>query len=510
MAGNNRKIRTGTELVRFSLVLAVFACSSTGIANDKIGSGNDFGAKAEKMLNAQSLKYFGIRKSLQASASATSGAYRTEGQSAKDQVLLAKGLKAEYVTRNAGNLTDMMVLWPQDKPTHLVTCVEGGREDIGLGKFNPSVQRIDLQTGMVETILRGMDRCDGISATAWNTILATEETGDGTAFEIAHPLTTTENTVVDRVTGEISGATAENIRHRPNLPIIAWEGLVVLESGVVFAGDELRPGTAQPDADGGAIYKFIPTTPWNGVSGIENSPLASGSVYVMQVSCRGDRQQFGQGCEVGKANWVGPIDPLHARAEATVFQATGYYRPEDMHKDPLYAAPEGFDSATRFCWTNTGNEDAGNYGEVMCAVDLEPLTATVADGDSRLVEVNRFIEGDTDFNSFDNLAFQPVTGNLYVIEDHPNGDVFACLPDGADRDIKSDGCIRILSVKDSSAEPTGFLFSNDGETAYVSIQHSNDGNMPEFDGYPTDDVLKITGFRIKGSKFPHKNHERND
>lgn len=33
----------------------------------------------------------------------------------------------------------------------------------------------------------------------------------------------------------------------------------------------------------------------------------------------------------------------------------------------------------------------------------------------------------------------PVTGNIYVIEDHANGDVFACLPDGADRDIISQG-----------------------------------------------------------------------
>jgi secreted PhoX family phosphatase len=111
--------------------------------------------------------------------------------------------------------------------------------------------------------------------------------------------------------------------------------------------------------------------------------------------------------------------------------------------------------------------------------------------------VNRLVEGDLDFNSFDNLDFQPVTGNVYVIEDHDNGDIFACLPDGADRDIKSDGCVKMLSVNDSSAEPTGFLFSEDGKTAYVSIQHSDDANMPLVDGYATDDVIKITGFRVK-------------
>ncbi|MBI3774694.1 MAG: DUF839 domain-containing protein [Gammaproteobacteria bacterium] len=95
------------------------------------------------------------------------------------------------------------------------------------------------------------------------------------------------------------------------------------------------------------------------------------------------------------------------------------------------------------------------------------------------------------------LALQTVTGNSYVIEDHPNGDIWACLPDGADRDTKTDGCIKILSVKDSSAEPTGFFFAPDGKTAYVNIQHSDDSNMPPLDDYGTDDLIKITGFKVK-------------
>ncbi len=120
----------------------------------------------------------------------------------------------------------------------------------------------------------------------------------------------------------------------------------------------------------------------------------------------------------------------------------------------------------------------------------------------RTVTVNRFVEGDADFNAPDNFAFQPKTGNHYVIEDNPNGDIFACLPDGGDHDIKTDGCVKILSVKDSSAEPTGFKFSADGRTAYLSIQHSNDGLMSKFDDYATDDIIKITGFKIP-FRFQH-------
>lgn len=484
-----------TLLYTFSLTVIFFPAIS--FANDDTRTNKNFGIKMERLLHIQSHQYFGIRKPLTASAPETSGAYRTESQLASDQVLLARGLKAEYVTRSAGNKTDMIVPWPEHESTHLITCVEGSREDIGLGKMNPSVQRIDLRTGNVETILRGMSRCDGIRSTAWNTILATEEADDGKAYEIAEPLFTTENMVVSRDTGEISGPTASNIIQRDMLPTMAWEGLTILDSGVIYTGDELRPGSAEADANGGSIYKFLPDTEWNGVSGFENSPLASGKVYVLQVTCQEGKQQFGQGCEVGKANWIGPIVPSNVREEANALQATGYYRPEDLHRDQMYVAPAAFPTSVRFCWTNTGNESAHNFAEVMCAVDHEPATATLFGDEERLVSVNRFVEGDEDFNSFDNLAFQPITGNLYVIEDHPNGDVFACLPDGSDRDIKSDGCIKILSVKDSSAEPSGFVFSSDGKTAYVSIQHSNDDDMSEFDGYPTDDVLKITGFNIK-------------
>lgn len=458
----------------------------------------DFGAKVEHLLKSQSEKLFGFNRPLEESAPATSGAYRAAEQSASDQVLLARGLRAQYLTRDTANHTDMMVFYPATNPTHLITCVEGGRQIIatladGSEKFNPSVQRIELATGKVETILRGMDRCDGIVATDWGTVLATEETDDGIAVEIMNPLSVTEQTMLDRGAPGMPADVTDpaNIAKRYTMPTIAWEGLTVLPTGVVIGGDEERPGSAGPDANGGAIFKFVPAVPRlddSQITDLAQSPLASGNSYAMQVSCVNNKQQVGQGCEVGNAAWV-QIDAATARMDANAKMATGFYRPEDLHSDPMYAGP-----GVRFCWTDTGNEGSKHYGEVMCGIDSDPL---VAAANLRTVEVNRFVEGDLDFNAFDNLAFQPGTGNLYVIEDHSNGDVFACLPDGADRDIKTDGCVKMLSVKDASAEPTGFIFSPDGRTAFVSIQHSNDGNMPLVDGYATDDLLMITGFKPK-------------
>ena len=405
--------------------------------------------------------------------------------------MLAEGLKADYVTRNAGNMTDMMVLWPPQEPTHLITCVEGTRERLSDGRYNPSVQRIGLVSGRVDTILRGMDRCDGIRITDWGTVLVTEETTDGGAYEILDPVATTDESVLDRATGAVTAP--DKVGKRPALPTMAWEGLAVLPSGVVIGGDELRPGVGGADRDGGAIFKFIPDLPHgNGrISELRASPLVAGKSYAFRVDCWHARAfhfpQYGQGCEVGNGAWI-QVRASKAREDADARGATGYYRPEDLHLDPGYTG-EG----VRFCWANTGMEAASNFGEVVCGVDYEPL---VADDSRTTVVVGRFVEGDRDFNSLDNLAFQPATGILYVTEDHRNGDVFACLPDGADRDLKTDGCVRVVSVVDQTAEPTGLLFSADGTRAYLSIQHSDDSIMSDFDGYPTDDVLVISGFSM--------------
>ena len=470
---------------------AIVSMSAVGLAAPA-----DFGEQVEALLNAQSLTLFGIVEPLPASA--VGSVPRAPNQVATDLVDLAGGLQARIVTRDAGDSTDMMVPWPVGTaPRFLITCVEGARTFITPTKLNPSVQRIRLSDGHVETILRGMTRCDGIRPTPWGSILATEEVDDGGAYEILAPLATTEEIVQDRGAAgmpatitEADGVTpSTRIAKRTALPTMAWEGLALTTEGVVIAGDELRPGTSAPDTDGGAIFKFIPTTPWDGVTPVDqlgDSPFVAGVNYAMQVSCNTGSRQYGQGCEIGKGTWVS-VSAATARTDADVAGATGYYRPEDLHSDPTYAG-----AGIRVCWTNTGNATGDNFGEVLCAVDTAPL---IADLNQQTFSANRFIEGDADLNQPDNLDFQPGSGNVYVIEDNTNGDIFACLPDGADRDIKSDGCIKVLSVKDQSAEPTGFIFGPSGRVAFLSIQHSTDTAMPNFDDYRTDDVIVIWGFR---------------
>ncbi|QXP85615.1 alkaline phosphatase PhoX [Methylococcus sp. Mc7] len=503
-----------------------------GAAVPGLTMAGDFGQLRDDRLSSLSYLYFGFPKPLSTSASGDNP--RTPGQKASDLVMVAKGLKAEILTRRVAHAADMFAFWPNDlHPTHLIFAIEGGRQKLtGDGgtadyvagdKFNPSVQRVSLTDGSVETILRGMTSTDGIRRTPWGTILVTEETTGGGAYEILNPLATTNYTVKNRATGEIVDAAgnsdSDEIAKRPALPAMSWEGFDITPEGVVYGGDELRPGPG--DTDGGALYKFVPATPLASstpLSDLSQSPLISGSVYAYTASCR-DRSsasfpQFGQGCEIGEGAWV-KVDALTARSEANAKGATGYYRPEDGHFNPAYTGP-----GVQFCWTNTGNEAAKNYAEVLCLTDEKPLgsggdkdktiggatyTYLADNTQTRGLAVavaNRVLEGDQDFNSFDNLDFQPKTNNMYVVEDHDYGDIFACLQDGEDRDVKSDGCVKMLSVKDRSAEPTGFRFSGDGRSAYLSIQHSDDALCPvgtdcaSLDDYRTDDIVRITGFKV--------------
>jgi len=230
--------------------------------------GDDFGAGVEQQLKAKSEKWFGVKQALDASAPATTGAYRTAAQSADEQVLVAKGLKVEYVTRTAADKTDMMVLWPNGQhPTHIISAVEEssprviGKLPGGIDKLTPSVQRIELATGKSEIILRGLAGADGIRMTAWGTLLVPEESASGNAYEIIDPLHVTNHTVTDRALGTIvdaDGKPSNQVVKRSALPTMAWEGMAVLRSGVVIAGDELRPGSPAK-ANGGSIFKFVPS-----------------------------------------------------------------------------------------------------------------------------------------------------------------------------------------------------------------------------------------------------------
>jgi hypothetical protein len=224
------------------------------------------------------------------------------------------------------------------------------------------------------------------------------------------------------------------------------------------------------------------------------------------VGSNGDN---GQGTEIGVGVWVAINAATYTdgngnivlRSAQAALHFTGYYRPEDMDIDPVAAEQGQF----RACWTNTGRttngggslvENAATYGEVMCITETPKASAVSGE----VPMVTRFIAGNPQAAMFDNIDFQPHTGNVVLLEDGEvevvtdhgvelrGNDIWMCLPDGADDDVQSDGCVRIASLTDTDSEPTGFIFTGSGESAYVSLQHRSTG---------VGALMKISGFRVK-------------
>jgi secreted PhoX family phosphatase len=511
----------------------------------------DFGEVVDKLLSGLSWFEFGFGKPTTAANVGDNGLTRVQ-ESAQQRQDLAQGLRASYVTRKVAVLGDMISFWPTDTSyTHLIVCIEQGRSGTtpgGNGGLNAGVQRINVHTGAVETILHGMSRCDGIRTTQWGTILATEEQDDGAAYEILDPLGTTHHWIADRGApgmpadiraGIDSPVASTKVVKRTALVTQAWEGLETLDNGVVIGGDEQRSGDPIGDvSEGGAIYRFVPGVFYNcgasqpvrpgqlcpnTIANLAQSPLVSGTNFALATACTGNTN-IGQGCEYGdEGRWIRIADAAHARVEAAANGATGYCRPEDLHIDRVSPHFSGGDGI-KWCWTNTCG---GARGEAMCAVEssadtfangivsvdidgtggvaLRDLLTKVPGSNSSAnrarVNVTRFVENDARMRNHDNLDFQPVSGNVYIIEDDSFGEVWACLPDGVDRDLDSDGCVSMLSVNDASAEPTGFIFDGTGKIAYYIVQHGeqdptlNDMASNPVDG-TTDDLIRITGFKL--------------
>jgi len=461
-----------------ALAIVGFTTSATAVGSWSL----NFGLYRDNQLRAHSQQLFGVGKPLEASSTEDIGGVLAEADPRK-LVTLAGGLRVDVLSAQAslGPNVDMMALWPDDSnPTHLILCNEEGEAE-------PGVQRVRLATGAVETIMSGLDSCDPVRRTEWGTILVGEETDDGWVLEIIKPLDTTGVTF-NRATGTASGGTgAANVAGRPAVGHLAFEGLALLPNGVLYYGDENRPLNGTP---GGSYFKFIPTTPWSGskITDLSQSPLSSGKVYGLRLGKRSSNTDYGQGTNTGQGTWIEVVDANNAnlRAAAATLKLTGYYRPEDAEVD-REALSEGH---VRFCANNTGNEGQDRlWGEAICVTDgtIEEAVANKA-----IPEVQHLVIGTPELAMMDNIAFQPGRGNWIIHEDGDgpgvgrNNDLWSCLDDGDDDDYLSDGCVRIGTLNDLTAEWTGGIFDKWGNHFYVSVQHNATGHGV---------ILDITGWR---------------
>ncbi len=444
-------------------------------------AGHDAGRERDHRLEAHSLQYFGVRAGLPRSSARDISASEASADPRR-LATFAKGLSARVVTSGeaAANL-DMGALWPTSgTPRYIVYCNEQGTDQ-------PGVQLIDLRSGHATTVLSGTASCDAAHTTPWGTVVIGEERADGHVYEILDPTRLIGHPVrVDRTAASATDAVPADARaevaRRDALGANAFEGLGVLPSGVAYYGDELGPSK---DARGGAYHKFVPAKPLSSttIATLDQSPLADGTVYGLRVS---DGSNYGQGMPYGRGAWVALQTPGSLRDQRAAQGLTGYYRPEDLSFDEKALAR----GEVRFCGNNTGREEAHYYGETICLTDG---TTTEALGGTSVPEVQQLVAGSPEYNMPDNIAYQPRRGNWVVHEDaettferpHDN-DLWSCLDDGRDDDLQSDGCLRIGTLNDLSAEWTGGFFDPSGKHFYVSVQHNKTGHGV---------VLDVTGWR---------------
>jgi len=475
---------------KVATVIALVVVLGIGVVGSAL-AGLDFGLDSQNLLKSKSQPLFGVGTPLDAS-SQDSISQATADAEPTALVTLANGLSANVVTSGvAAPNIDMMALWPDDEdPEWLIACNEEG-------SGQPGVQRIEIATGEVETIVvSGIISCDPAHRTPWGTIVFAEENGSsGRFFELIDPLGTTGVSLVGGVPTCVSPPAAAvcegagNIVERTALGRLSFEGIGITPNGVTYYGDENRPnvGTA-----GGAYFKFVPNTLWDpedsAITDLTDSPLVAGRIFGLRLGKRASATDYGQGTQTGLGTWISipGAAPVDLRAAAATLKLTGYYRPEDLAFD--FAAVAGGD--VRWCGNDTGNEgDDQNYGEMICLTDgtLEEAADTAP---LSTPEVQFLVMGDPELAMMDNLAYQPGRGNWILHEDgdqlQGNNDLFDCLEDGADDDLLSDGCIRIGTLNDLEAEWTGGVYDASGDRFFVSIQH----NVTGFGV-----VLEITGWK---------------
>ena len=490
---------------------ALFMTVPTRAKNPQV----DFGAWVQDQLGAHSEQLFGFTHPLAKSAP---GPYT--GLDNTQAIEVADGLKVSLVSSSVASAADQIAFWPNnDHPTHVFVCDEE--------TSTPAVQRVDLSgppNSNATTIVTGLTSCDPVRRTPWGTILVGEEAGaTGGLYEIIDPVHI--NTAIN-VSNRDAGTTSDpmHLVKRKAVGSLAFESLAIQEDGTIIFGDELAPSGG---AAGGGIYKFVPAIPFDGSGAITvpaQSPLVSGTVYGLRVAAS-KSSNWGQGAETGAGSWVlvnlqgtNVVDinqNIILRTAQALQRFTGYYRPEDMDIDPIAAENGVF----RACWANTGRkshtdssvvENSAVESEIMCLTENPPSTNDPTPLTGTIPTVERFITGSEERAMYDNVAFQPHTGNLVVLEDgsvdvvkstNPlvtelrGNDLWICLPDGKDDDALTDGCVRFASIRDTSAEPTGFIFFGSGEEALVNIQHRSVNDQLGAGNHGA--LVKISGFKVK-------------
>jgi secreted PhoX family phosphatase len=323
------------------------------------------------------------------------------------------------------------------------------------------------------------------------TVLVGEEwSGEGRLLEVMNPYAT-------------PSASPILVRELSSIPNVAHEGLRFSRDGkTLYFVDEWNSGS---------IYKFVLK---------KAGDLSRGQSFVLKVDAfAGDpkadyNQQPAGTVRTGAATWVpitnpegvklttvdpyrnGPTDDPRTsqitrggRPAADEVMGTPYGRPEDMEISKLASGNE----VLYF----TATSENAIYSVEMLANNK--ATVRLFASESATQKNVGFAATTATLNSPDNLA-QDGAGNIYVIEDAPNGS-----STGGDiwfvRDVNNDGVAEsldhFLSIRVAGSEATGMIFDvNDPMIFAVAVQHPDTTDLT---AHPNGMGDALWAFNISGT-----------
>ncbi|GGK89502.1 PhoX family protein [Deinococcus radiotolerans] len=318
------------------------------------------------------------------------------------------------------------------------------------------------------TMVKGtVGNCSG-GQTPWGTLLTCEENVDGytkswagSGYEAMHQGWVTEIDPFDPKSTPKKRTAMGRFRHENVAVTVAADGRVV-----GYMGDDMQ------DA---CVYKFVSRGKYNPKDRAANlTLLEEGDLYVANFGNgswvlldydRNKKLQEAKGAD-GKALFASQADVLaDARASALAVGGTPVDRPEDIEIHPRTG--EVYISLTN-------NSKHGNYfGQIIkFREDKDDWTAQTF-----LWEVFAVGGPQSGFASPDNLVFDPY-GNLWMVTDnsdlstnpikgfHGNNAMFFFPTEGPNA-----GKAYRFAIGPVDAEMTGPVWSPDGRTLFVSIQH---------------------------------------
>lgn len=347
-------------------------------------------------------------------------------------------------------------------------------------QFGAGLTRYDMKTDRAINLFKGnMNGAKGnwsgdfgaLDPATWtpvNTLLVGEEwSGQGRLFEVMNPM------------ADVEAGETVIVKELNSVPNVSHEGLRFNHDGTaLYFVDEDRSGS---------VYKFVPSVKGDYSKG--QSFVLSVDNYKGDPSAKAGKYPNNMPAErSGPATWVAmtdvngvaltTADPFDnetrgGRAAADELKGTPYRRPEDVEVGYLKNGHE----VLYF----TATEELGVYS-VEELGDGKAMVRLAAD-ESTAKNLG-YAPTSGHVTSPDNLA-QDALGNIYVVEDWPNGD-----NKGGDiwflRDTNSDGVAESLdhfmSLQVKGAENTGMIFNPAKPTQFIiNVQHP-DSTMDETNG----------------------------